>query len=354
MAVQIQVRRDSAADWTSANPTLAQGEIGYETDTGKVKVGDGTTAWASLAYAFAVSSHTHTPSAVQFTATDKLLGRVSSGAGAGEEVTCTAAGRAIIDDASNTDQRTTLGLGDSATKNVGTGATNVAAGDHTHSGVYQPADSELTALAGLTSAADALPYFTGSGTASTTTLTTAGRALIDDASAADQRTTLGLGDAATKTVDAASGVAGLNAASQVTKDILVAANPADGSWSGVVVSLTAGTDVVLGDLCYLAAADSRMEKTDADAEGTSGTVGLGIALETKSDGQACLFLLMGTVSKNGWGLTAGSIYYISGTAGAITSSAPTGANVVNRVVGWAVDSTTLMFLPNNSWVKRAS
>ena len=50
MAVQIQIRRDLAAHWISANPTLAEGEAGYETDTGKIKYGDGTTAWNSLAY----------------------------------------------------------------------------------------------------------------------------------------------------------------------------------------------------------------------------------------------------------------------------------------------------------------
>lgn len=50
MAVEIQLRRDTAANWTSANPILGSGEPGYETDTGKIKYGDGTTAWASLAY----------------------------------------------------------------------------------------------------------------------------------------------------------------------------------------------------------------------------------------------------------------------------------------------------------------
>jgi hypothetical protein len=50
MAIQIQLRRDTAANWTSANPTLAIGELGLETDTGKFKVGTGSTAWNSLAY----------------------------------------------------------------------------------------------------------------------------------------------------------------------------------------------------------------------------------------------------------------------------------------------------------------
>ena len=43
-------RYDSASNWTSANPTLLAGELGIESDTGYVKVGDGSTAWQSLAY----------------------------------------------------------------------------------------------------------------------------------------------------------------------------------------------------------------------------------------------------------------------------------------------------------------
>jgi hypothetical protein len=43
-------RRDTAANWTAANPTLADGEFGYETDTSKLKIGDGSTVWNSLAY----------------------------------------------------------------------------------------------------------------------------------------------------------------------------------------------------------------------------------------------------------------------------------------------------------------
>lgn len=50
MAVQIQLRNDTAANWTSANPTLARGEIGVEIDTNKMKIGTGSADWDSLPY----------------------------------------------------------------------------------------------------------------------------------------------------------------------------------------------------------------------------------------------------------------------------------------------------------------
>lgn len=53
---QLQVRRGSASQWTSTNPTLASGEFGYETDTGKFKIGNGSTAWTSLSYASLIAS----------------------------------------------------------------------------------------------------------------------------------------------------------------------------------------------------------------------------------------------------------------------------------------------------------
>ena len=50
MAVNIQLRRGTSAEWTASNPILTEGEVGVETDTKKLKVGDGLTVWASLPY----------------------------------------------------------------------------------------------------------------------------------------------------------------------------------------------------------------------------------------------------------------------------------------------------------------
>ena len=149
-----------------------------------IKVGASNYIAASIGTA-AISGSAVTYAKLQdVSATDRLLGRSSAGPGITEEIVCTAAGRALIDDASASDQRTTLGLSIGA---------NIQA--------YDPA---LQSIAGLTTAANQLIYTTASDTYATSTITAAGRALLDDNDAEAQRTTLGLG---TMAVQAASAVA---------------------------------------------------------------------------------------------------------------------------------------------------
>jgi hypothetical protein len=164
-------------------------------------------------------------------ATDRLLGRSSVGSGIVEEIVCTAAGRALIDDASASDQRTTLGLA------IGTDV--------------QAYDAGLQSIAGLTTASGQFIYTTASDTYATTTLTSAGRDLLDDADAAAQRTTLGLGTIATQAADAVAITGGSVVVSGLTSTIssLGTVSIANGSatLSGLTSSVSSlGTATITG------------------------------------------------------------------------------------------------------------
>jgi len=64
MSIQIQLRRGTASEWTTSNPILASGEIGFETDTLKGKVGNGSSTWSSLSYVFISNSFANPMTAV--------------------------------------------------------------------------------------------------------------------------------------------------------------------------------------------------------------------------------------------------------------------------------------------------
>lgn len=123
-----------------------------------------------------------------------------------------------------------------------------AAAAHTHS--YQPVDVELTALAGLTSAADKVPYFTGAGAASLADFTAFGRSLAAAADAAAGRTALALGTMATQAAASYAALATINTfalAQTFTSSIIAIAGarpPADDSaWK--FVTRADGTTAVI-------------------------------------------------------------------------------------------------------------
>ena len=112
--------------------------------------------------------------------------------------------------------RTTAATGATEEISVGTGLTLSAGSLSVTTSTYQPLDADLTAIAALVSAADRLPYFTGSGTAALATFTAAGRTLVAGVDAAAQRTSLALGTAATLNVGtAANNVVQLNGSAQL-------------------------------------------------------------------------------------------------------------------------------------------
>ncbi|UOK18351.1 minor tail protein [Arthrobacter phage BruhMoment] len=119
----IQSRRGTAAQWTTANPTLAVGEFGYETDTDRLKIGNGSALWNVLPYwddKSAPAVHTHTASQISDS---------------------TAIGRTVLTAADAAAVRTAIGAGTSSLV-IGTGAGNAMAGNKTF------AFSEITGTLG--------------------------------------------------------------------------------------------------------------------------------------------------------------------------------------------------------------
>lgn len=136
---------------------------------------------------------------------------------------------------------------------------------------------------------------------------------------------------------------------------------ADGKYSGIVQSGTAGAALAFGEVCYFAVADSRWELAKADAAATSGGVLLGICvLAAAGDGSATKMLLWGTIRADAKfpTLTIGANVYISAaTAGLIVAGAtnattgqPTGTDHVIRVTGFALTANDLFFNPGSDYI----
>lgn len=127
------------------------------------------------------------------------------------------------------------------------------------------------------------------------------------------------------------------------------AGSADGKYSGICITGTAGATLAFGDLIYLAVADSRWELTDSDAAATAGTPLIGMCvLAAAGDASATKILLQGTIRADAKfpALTIGAPAYVGETPGAIQTAIPTGADNVIRVVGRALTADELYFCPS--------
>ena len=220
-------------------------------------------------------------------------------------VTVSAFGATLVDDADAPTARATLGLV------IGT---NV-----------QAQDAELSAIAGLTSAADKGIQFTGSGTAATFDLTAAGKALLDDASAAAQRTTLGVDAAGDVTLTAAPG-------SNLTA-------------TGIKITLTANENQAFGDVCRI---DSAGEAAIADASAYATASALFMSLGTVTTGNPGSYLSLGIARNDTWAWTVGDYIYLSttGTTGnTLTQTAPSTTGEIVQVLGVATHADRVYFKP---------
>lgn len=231
--------------------------------------------------------------------------------------------------------------------NGGTGSAN-ASGARTNLGLaigtdVQAYDAELAALATTTSAADALPYFTGVGTATTTTMTAAGRAILDDADATAQRTTLGLGTMSTQdanNVNITGGsitgvtVSSATLAATATTNQIALGDIAGGN--GVTINSVAPASA---DLIYTipdAGANASFVMTEG-AQTINGTKTFGSPIAGSVTGSAASFTgnLAGDVT-GPQGTTAvalvGGVSAVNVASGATAANAATDANTASTIV----------------------
>ena len=128
---------------------------------------------------------------------------------------------------------------------------------------------------------------------------------------------------------------------------LVTALSADGKFCGITEEGVAGATLTFGQLVYKAVGDSRWELADASDPATAiGKIGICV-LAAANDGSVTKVLLWGKVRADGAfpTMTIGAPVYISETAGAVVSTAPTTALAVVRIVGFANTADELFFCP---------
>jgi len=129
------------------------------------------------------------------------------------------------------------------------------------------------------------------------------------------------------------------------------AGGADGKYTGITVTGTAGATLAFGDSVYLAVATSKWVLTDADALATAGGVMVGMCVLAANDTQSTTILLQGIIRADAKfpALTIGATVYLGETAGAIQVAIPTGADNIIRVLGYALTADEIYYNPSVDW-----
>lgn len=385
MSVQtlIQIRRGSYSEWFSANPTLSAGEWGYETDSGRYKIGNGLTAWNSLSYTsllpkssdivgtsgigISFASVTGVPVIISVTGiVSSQITNFNSAVNALINSAAVSSGQVMDIVSSGLVEGNNIDLSYNTGNNTLTiSVTGLTIGTH-----VQAYDAGLQSIAGLTTGSDNYLYTTGSDTYTTGIITSFGRSLVDDTDASAARTTLGLGtistfnsgdyslaghthvwsnitDASTKaTLNELAYLSGVSAGTASANRVIVLDSNKD--ITGIGNLTTTGNITIGGDL-IVNGTTTTVNSTTVDIGdnivrvNTSGLNTGGFEVYTGTDYKQ----LVWNVSNNRWEFTGGNIYTSGNFIGNLSGNATT---VTNGVYITDTGTVTSTMIANNTIV----
>ena len=168
------------------------------------------------------------------------------------------------------------------------------------------------------------------------------KVLYTDAAGDEQELALGA-DGEVLTSTGAAGIPAFEAGGGGSGSLItLTEDPADHAYTGIDVTLTAGENVVFGNVCYFKS-DGKMWKADADAIATATAIGMAVAtIAAEATGK---FLLYGIAEDSHWNWTVGALLYLSITTGGMQVGAPVGTDDVIQILGVATHADRVFFNP---------
>lgn len=127
---------------------------------------------------------------------------------------------------------------------------------------------------------------------------------------------------------------------------------ADGKYTGLTITGTAGTNLAFGEVVYLAVADTKWEKAQGDAEATVSPM-TGIIVVAGNENASVTIMLIGHIRADAAfpALTVGAPVFIDpDTSGDVTTTELT-TGEYQKCIGWATTANSIFFCPNPDWVK---